>query len=228
MAVPIFERKAVKYTNDPRGEIGGRLRRKHYISLDHSKTILDRLICEVMDDKIIFHCPYLKCAFEEAFNARIGSVVADSTTCRESYYFPESYVLDDVFRFGCVVGIGRRKSSIAEVIISLGSGLSRVNNRCLKEYLQYNSHYINTALSPLSYLGVLKKYNIYVHVSGGGIKGQTDAIKLGIARCLCSIYPDIARRRLKALGYIRQDARCKERKKYGLLKARKAPQYSKR
>ena len=88
--------------------------------------------------------------------------------------------------------------------------------------------YVNTAISPLSYLGVAKKYDLYIHVSGGGIKGQVDAIKLGIARCLCSIYPIIGRRKLKTLGYIRQDARRKERKKYGLLKARKAPQYSKR
>jgi small subunit ribosomal protein S9 len=128
-----------------------------------------------------------------------------------------------------VIGaVGRRKSSIANVRMSSGSGRITVNGRGLQNYLQYNLQYVNTAISPLSYLGVAKKYDLYIHVSGGGIKGQVDAIKLGIARCLCSIYPIIGRRKLKTLGYIRQDARCKERKKYGLLKARKAPQYSKR
>ena len=70
-------------------------------------------------------------------------------------------------------------------------------------------------------------YDIYVNAHGGGIKGQSDAIKLGVARALCYISSD-NRSSLKLAGYLTRDARCKERKKYGLRKARKAPQFSKR
>ena len=70
-------------------------------------------------------------------------------------------------------------------------------------------------------------YDIYVNTHGGGIKGQADAIKLGVARALCYISAD-NRNSLKTAGYLTRDARCKERKKYGLRKARKAPQFSKR
>jgi ribosomal protein S9 len=87
--------------------------------------------------------------------------------------------------------------------------------------------YINAAKAPLIKLGLENTYDIYVNTHGGGIKGQADAIKLGVARALCYVSSD-NRSSLKTAGYLTRDARCKERKKYGLRKARKAPQFSKR
>ena len=102
-----------------------------------------------------------------------------------------------------------------------------VNHKPGELYLQFNSQYINAAKAPLIKLGLENTYDIYVNTHGGGIKGQADAIKLGVARALCYISSD-NRSSLKTAGYLTRDARCKERKKYGLRKARKAPQFSKR
>jgi small subunit ribosomal protein S9 len=136
-------------------------------------------------------------------------------------------------------GIGRRKTSVAKVILVSGTGSMVVNHKPGEFYLQFNSQYINAAKAPLIKLGLENTYDIYVNTHGGGIKGQADAIKLGVARSLCyrggriglfggdSISFD-DRISLKLAGYLTRDARCKERKKYGLRKARKAPQFSKR
>jgi small subunit ribosomal protein S9 len=102
-----------------------------------------------------------------------------------------------------------------------------INKKEGKLYLQYNPHYINASKAPLIELGLENTYNIHVNTHGGGLKGQADAIKLGVARALCFISPD-NRDSLKTAGYLTRDDRCKERKKYGLRKARKAPQFSKR
>jgi small subunit ribosomal protein S9 len=102
-----------------------------------------------------------------------------------------------------------------------------VNHKPGEMYLQFNSQYINAAKSPLIKLGLENTYDIYVNTHGGGIKGQADAIKLGVARALCYISSD-NRSSLKGAGYLTRDARSKERKMYGLRKARKAPQFSKR
>jgi len=124
-------------------------------------------------------------------------------------------------------GIGRRKTSVAKVILVSGSGSMVVNHKPGELYLQFNSEYINSAKAPLITLGLENTYDIHVNAHGGGIKGQADAIKLGVARALCYVSSD-NRCSLKTAGYLTRDARCKERKKYGLRKARKAPQFSKR
>jgi small subunit ribosomal protein S9 len=124
-------------------------------------------------------------------------------------------------------GIGRRKTSVAKVILVPGTGAMVVNHKPGELYLQFNSQYINEAKAPLINLGLENTYDIYINTHGGGIKGQADAIKLGVARALCYISTE-NRSSLKTAGYLTRDARCKERKKYGLRKARKAPQFSKR
>lgn len=124
-------------------------------------------------------------------------------------------------------GIGRRKTSVAKVILVPGSGSMVVNHKPGELYLQFNSQYINASKTPLITLGLENSYDIYVNTHGGGLRGQADAIKLGIARALCYLYPD-NRAPLKSKGVLTRDSRCKERKKYGLKKARKAPQFSKR
>ena len=92
---------------------------------------------------------------------------------------------------------------------------------------QFNSQYLTTSKIPLTTLGLENMYDIYVNTHGGGLKGQADAIKLGVARALCYMSPE-NRMSLKAEGFLTRDSRRKERKKYGLKKARKAPQFSKR
>ena len=124
-------------------------------------------------------------------------------------------------------GIGRRKTSVAKVILVPGTGAMVVNHKQGEKYLQFNSQYINTSKAPLTALGLENSYDIYVNTHGGGLRGQADAIKLGVARALCYISTE-NRSQLKSEGFLVRDARAKERKKYGLRKARKAPQYSKR
>nr|YP_009402746.1 30S ribosomal protein S9 [Compsopogon caeruleus]ARX96099.1 30S ribosomal protein S9 [Compsopogon caeruleus] len=124
-------------------------------------------------------------------------------------------------------GTGRRKSAIARVRIKPGTGQLLINNKLGEEYLQYNPNYLKQSISPLSILGLQSKYDIYVNAYGGGLTGQAEAIKLGLARSLCLVNPDY-RIPLKIEGTLKRDARIKERRKYGLRKARKAPQFSKR
>ena len=124
-------------------------------------------------------------------------------------------------------GIGRRKTSVAKVTLIPGTGSLTVNQKPGALYLNYNSQYISSSKAPLTALGLENSYDIYVNTHGGGLRGQADAIKLGVARALCYISTE-NRSQLKAEGFLVRDARAKERKKYGLRKARKAPQYSKR
>jgi small subunit ribosomal protein S9 len=124
-------------------------------------------------------------------------------------------------------GTGRRKQSIARVRLVPGQGSLTINGRPGDNYLQYNPTYLNTTKAPLEVLGLEAEYDILVSVKGGGITGQADAIRLGVARALCQLDPD-NRAPLKIEGDLTRDPRAKERKKYGLRKARKAPQFSKR
>jgi len=124
-------------------------------------------------------------------------------------------------------GIGRRKTSIAKVILVPGTGEMVVNHKQGEKYLQFNSQYINASKGPLLTLGLENMYDMYVNTHGGGLRGQADAIKLGVARALCYMSPE-NRASLKSEGVLTRDSRRKERKKYGLKKARKAPQFSKR
>ncbi|QIZ70167.1 30S ribosomal protein S9 [Oxynema aestuarii] len=124
-------------------------------------------------------------------------------------------------------GTGRRKSSIARVRLVPGTGQLKINKSPGEEYLQFNPAYISAAKAPLETLGLENEYDILVNAHGGGLTGQAESIRLGVARALCELDPD-NRGPLKIEGYLTRDPRAKERKKYGLRKARKAPQYSKR
>lgn len=124
-------------------------------------------------------------------------------------------------------GTGRRKSAIARVRLVPGSGQLIVNGRPGDNYFGYNANYLSVAKAPLETLGLESEYDILVKAIGGGLTGQSDAIRLGVARALCQLDPE-NRSPLKSEGYLTRDPRAKERKKYGLHKARKAPQYSKR
>lgn len=124
-------------------------------------------------------------------------------------------------------GTGRRKSSVARVRLVPGNGQLVINGRNGENYLQYNPGYLAAAKAPLETLGLESEYDILVNVHGGGLTGQADSIRLGVARALCELDPE-NRKPLKTEGYLTRDPRAKERKKYGLHKARKAPQYSKR
>ena len=124
-------------------------------------------------------------------------------------------------------GTGRRKTSVARVRLVPGSGKLTINKREGENYLQYNPGYLSAAKAPLETLGLESEYDILVNVHGGGLTGQSDAIKLGVARALCELDPE-NRKPLKTEGYLTRDPRAVERKKYGLRKARKAPQFSKR
>lgn len=125
------------------------------------------------------------------------------------------------------IGLGRRKQAVAKVSLIPGNGNLIINKISGEKYLQNNTNYLDIIWDSLKKLNLENKFDIVVAVKGGGLKGQTEAIKLGIARLICQMDPK-NRVILKPLGFLTRDSRIKERKKYGLRKARKAPQYSKR
>ena len=124
-------------------------------------------------------------------------------------------------------GTGRRKTSVARVRLIPGSGNITINGRPGDHYLNFNPAYLAAIKAPLQTLGLSESYDILVNVYGGGLTGQSDAIKQGAARALCELSLD-NRKPLKTEGHLSRDPRAKERRKYGLKKARKAPQFSKR
>ncbi len=124
-------------------------------------------------------------------------------------------------------GTGRRKTAIARVRLVPGAGTLTINDRPGDLYLQFREQLVAQVKAPLEALGLEGSYDILVRSHGGGVRGQAEAIKLGVARALCEMDPN-NRTPLKVEGYLRRDPRSKERKKYGLRKARKAPQFSKR
>lgn len=120
---------------------------------------------------------------------------------------------------------GRRKRASAQVrICSPGSGKIHINSIDGQHYLQGN---LSSIMEPFKTLGLENKFDIFVRTEGGGLTGQADAIRLGCARALCLMNGEY-RPALKAQGLLTRNALKKERKKYGLKKARKAPQFSKR
>jgi small subunit ribosomal protein S9 len=121
---------------------------------------------------------------------------------------------------------GRRKEAVARVRLLPGTGEFRINDRPLDEYFPKRVHRM-VAQSPLRSIGRDKEFDVVATITGGGVNGQAGALRLGIARALLELDPEL-RAQLKAEGFLRRDAREKERRKYGLKKARKAPQYSKR
>jgi small subunit ribosomal protein S9 len=121
---------------------------------------------------------------------------------------------------------GRRKTSIARVYIQAGNGNIVVNSRTLKEYFLSEIHQ-STVKQPLAALKVESNYDVTVNVEGGGIKGQAEAVRLGIARALVTLNAD-NKAGLKKEGLLTRDSRMVERKKYGRRKARRRFQFSKR
>ncbi len=124
------------------------------------------------------------------------------------------------------LGTGKRKTSVARVILRPGDGTTWVNGRTLEAYFPRLMHR-TIALSPLKTTELLGQYDLRVRVHGGGPSGQAGAVRHGIARALVEVNPDF-RVLLKRQGFLTRDARQVERKKAGLHKARKAPQFSKR
>jgi small subunit ribosomal protein S9 len=122
--------------------------------------------------------------------------------------------------------VGRRKEAIARVRLVPGTGTIKVNGRTLENYFPNKVHQ-QLIREPFVTLEKDGQYDVVATIRGGGITGQAGALRLGISRALINIEPD-DRPALKKAGFLTRDARVKERKKYGLKKARKAPQYSKR
>ncbi len=123
-------------------------------------------------------------------------------------------------------GTGRRKNSTARVFIKQGNGQMTINGRTLEQYFGRPTARMVVA-QPLELLDLNGKFDIYVTVTGGGISGQAGAIRHGLTRALMQ-YDESFRPALRKAGYVTRDARTVERKKVGLHKARKRPQYSKR
>ena len=123
-------------------------------------------------------------------------------------------------------GTGRRKSSIARVRLVDGNGTITINNKSIDEY--FGTDILKVIVKqPLAVTNTLDKYNVICSVNGGGFTGQAGAIRHGIARALLEVNQEY-RPALKSNGFLTRDPRKKERKKYGLKKSRKAPQFSKR
>lgn len=123
-------------------------------------------------------------------------------------------------------GTGRRKSSVARVYMTPGTGNIMVGEKTLEQYLPQEILRM-VVKSPLVLTGTEGSYDIYINVCGGGATGQAGAMRLGIARALLEVGEDL-RPALKKAGFLTRDSRAKERKKYGLKGARRAPQFSKR
>jgi small subunit ribosomal protein S9 len=122
--------------------------------------------------------------------------------------------------------VGRRKSAVVRVFLNKGKGSIIVNGKDFKDYFVIGQLQ-HDVTKPLEVINVVGEYDIVVNAKGGGIKGQAEAIKLAIARALVKINPD-SKPALKAEGLLTRDSRVVERKKYGLRKARRATQFSKR
>jgi small subunit ribosomal protein S9 len=124
------------------------------------------------------------------------------------------------------LGTGRRKSSVARVYLTPGTGIISVNDKTLDEYLPLETLRM-VVRSPLQLTETLASFDVKINVQGGGYTGQSGAMRHGITRALMEVSADY-RPALKAAGFVTRDPRAKERKKYGLKGARRAPQFSKR
>jgi len=124
------------------------------------------------------------------------------------------------------IATGRRKEAVARVRLVEGSGAYQLNGRTLDEYFPTRAHRMIVS-SPLRLAGKDKDLDVMARIEGGGVSGQAGALRHGIARALIELDPEL-RPLLKKEGFLTRDPREKERRKYGLKKARKAPQYSKR
>jgi small subunit ribosomal protein S9 len=134
-------------------------------------------------------------------------------------------VADEV-RQGPSLGTGRRKEAVARVRLTPGTGRFELNGRPLEDVFPSRAHRM-VVTAPLRVVGREKDFDVIARLDGGGVSGQAGALRHGLARALIEFDPEL-RPQLKSEGFLRRDAREKERRKYGLKKARKAPQYSKR
>ena len=125
-----------------------------------------------------------------------------------------------------VEGVGRRKTAVARVRLAKGHGAYLVNGKSLKEYFRLPALQ-RTAAAPLENLKLDETYDVSVRVKGGGVNAQAEAVRLGLARALVILDPEL-KKRLRGFGFLMRDPRMVERKKYGLKKARGAPQGAKR
>lgn len=124
-------------------------------------------------------------------------------------------------------GLGRRKAATARARLYKGKGNVTINDKPAADYLSENKTMLAEITDPLALVGKQKEFDVTIRVSGGGLAGQVDAIKLAIAKALTAGHADL-RSTLKKAEFLRRDPREKERKKYGLRSARKREQYSKR
>ena len=124
-------------------------------------------------------------------------------------------------------GTGRRKSSVARVRLVPGTGKITINKRAIDDYFGLDTLKV-IVRQPLTLTSTLAQFDVIANVEGGGFTGQAGAIRHGIARALLEVDTDAYRATLKAAGFLTRDSRMKERKKYGLKAARRAPQFSKR
>ncbi len=122
--------------------------------------------------------------------------------------------------------VGRRKTAIARVRLFAGSGKMTVNGKDFKHYFNL-PRLVSSAMAPLSQMNLLKQFDVTVKVVGGGVMAQAEAVRHGISRAIILHTPEW-KSRLRAMGYLTRDSRMVERKKYGLRKARRAPQWAKR
>lgn len=126
-------------------------------------------------------------------------------------------------------GVGRRKTAVARVYIRPGTGKVKINGKEYEDPVAYfnTQSWVRHAFEPLKVTGTQGQFDIVINVSGGGLSGQAGAVRLGLAKALVA-YSEDYRKVLKDHGMLTRDARVVERKKYGLRKARRAPQFSKR
>lgn len=123
--------------------------------------------------------------------------------------------------------VGRRKSAVARIWVYSGSGVIKVNGRMLMEYLGRRQSLVMSIFTPLEVTGNMGKYDVMAKATGGGVSAQAGALRMALSRALAALNPDM-KKTLRTHGFLTRDAREVERKKYGLVKARKRYQYSKR
>jgi small subunit ribosomal protein S9 len=145
----------------------------------------------------------------------------------ESYTTESSPAIVPVSNIEPGAATGRRKEAVARVRIVPGTGKWKINGRELENYFPNKVHQ-QIVKEPLVSLGLQDSYDVFARLHGGGVSGQAGALRLGVARALNEADAEHNRPTLKKAGFLTRDARATERKKYGLKKARKAPQYSKR
>lgn len=124
-------------------------------------------------------------------------------------------------------GLGKRKTSVAKIFLKDGSGKFKINNKTFEHFFAGMAEERETIKNPFLLVNLNNKYDVDIQVKGGGITGQLDAIKLAISKAICTINNDY-KKTISQSMLLTRDSRIKERRKYGLKKARKASQYSKR